>query len=108
MAKIMALEGHELVKKENLWRLLREDGILVEPLYNEVLSTQKELKPQDIIDLLEHFLIIARISTTNKHQCPGREYFVPSMLPSLPNEGAFCLKIRSQSVSSSTPPHFQH
>ena len=64
----------------NLWKLLREDGILVEPLYREVLKNQ-ELKPQAIIDLIEHFLIIAPIHTSNKHKCAGKEYFVPCMLP---------------------------
>ena len=87
IAKILALEGHEQVRKENLWRLLREDGILVEPLYNEVLRTQQELEPQAIVDLLEHFLIIAEIHTKDRHKCPGREYFVPSVLPSCSTEG---------------------
>ena len=86
IAKILALKGHEQVQKENLWRLLREDGILVEPLYNEVLRTQQELEPQAIIDLLEHFLIIAEIHTKDRHKCPGREYFVPSVLPSCSTE----------------------
>ena len=80
MAKIFALEGFEVVKNDSLWKLLRENGILVESLYTRVLRTQKILKPQDIIDLLEHFLIIARIYT-NSHRRSGREYFVPCMLP---------------------------
>ena len=92
MAKIMALEGHEHVRKKNLWRLLREDGILVEPLYNEILRTQQELEPQAIVDLLEHFLIIAEIHTNDRHKCPGREYFVPSVLPSCSTEGTPHLK----------------
>lgn len=85
MAKIFALEGFEIVKNDNLWKLLRENGILVESLYNRVLRTQKVLKPQDIIDLLEHFLIIARIYT-NSHRRSGREYFVPCMLPCCPSD----------------------
>ena len=92
IAKILALEGHEQVQKENLWRLLRGDGILVEPLYNEVLRTQQELEPQAIIDLLEHFLIIAEIHTKDRHKSPGREYFVPSVLPSCLTEGTPHLK----------------
>ena len=84
MAKIMALKGCEVVKRRALWKLLREKGILVESLYKEVLATQNKLSPQQIIDLLEHFLIIAEIHTVNIHQCSGREYFVPSMLPRCP------------------------
>jgi coiled-coil and C2 domain-containing protein 1 len=59
IANIAALEGFEEVKSEDLWRLLREKGILVAKLYKQVFSTQKELQPQDIVDLLEHFLIIS-------------------------------------------------
>ena len=80
MAKILALEGFEEVKNDNLWNLLRHKGILVEPLYSQVFNNQNDLKPQEIIDLLEHFLIIARVVTFNQHKCLGREYFVPSML----------------------------
>lgn len=85
MAQILAPDENELVKNRHLWELLRQ---LVEPLYQQVLSTQKELKPQDIVDLLEHFLIVAEIHTTNKHRHPGREYFVPSMLPHCPEKKA--------------------
>ena len=81
MAQIMALEGFEEVKNDQLWRLLREDGILVENLYRLVFRSQKELEPQKIIDLLEHFLIVFPIRSNNKHLCKGREYFVSSMLP---------------------------
>ena len=85
MAKILALRGFEMVKNEHLWYLLQERGILVERLYQKVLSSQKELSPQGIIDILEHFLIIASIDTKKLiHQISGREYFVPSMLPGRP------------------------
>ena len=85
MAKILALEGFETVKKRNLWKLLREDGILVQPLYEQVFGTDNKLLPQEIIDLLEHFLIIAEIHTTGQHTLPGREYFTPSLLPRCPS-----------------------
>ena len=95
IASLLALEGREEYRNERLWKLLREDGILVESLYREVLSTQEELHPQQIIDLLEHFLIIARIST-EKYKGSGKKYFVPSMLPYLPT---------STAINSATPLH---
>ena len=82
IARLLALEGREEYRNSRLWKLLREDGVLVESLYQEVLSAQKELQPQQIVDLLEHFLIIATISI-EKHKGPGMKYFVPSMLPHL-------------------------
>ena len=83
IARLLALEGREEYRNDRLWKLLREDGILVESLYQEVFKAQKELQPQQVVDLLEHFLIIARIST-KKHNGPGRKYFIPSMLPYSP------------------------
>ena len=100
MAKILALEGFEEYRNDNLWKLLREDGILVEPLYREVLKNQ-ELEAQAIIDLLEHFLIIAPIHTSNKHKCAGREYFVPCMLPPISSR----VPDSSNALQSAAPLH---
>ena len=102
MAKILALEGFEEVRSESLWNLLREDGILVEPLYSQVLSNQEDIKPQEIIDLLEHFLIIASVRTSNKHKFPGREYFVPSMLPRISDRS---LPPAIKAIQSTAPLH---
>ena len=103
MAKILALEGFETVKKSNLWKLLREDGILVQPLYEQVFGTDNILLPQEIIDLLEHFLIIAEIHTTGKHSAPGREYFTPSLLPRCPADKSFYFA--TSSIQSTAPLH---
>ena len=104
MAKILALKGFEIVKKRNLWKLLREDGILVQPLYERVLGTQEELLPQEIIDLLEHFLIIAEIRTTGKHSVRNaREYFTPSLLPRCPSNKSSYLA--TSKIQSAAPLH---
>ena len=102
MAKILALEGFEEVRSYSLWNLLREDGILVEPLYSQVFSNQGDLKAQDIIDLLEHFLIIANVHTSNKHKFPGLEYFVPSMLPRISDKS---LPPAIKAIQSTAPLH---
>ena len=102
MAKILALEGFVEVRNDALWNLLRKDGILVEPLYSQVFSNQGDLKAQDIIDLLEHFLIIAGVHTSNKHKFPGREYFVPSMLPCIFNKS---LQPAIKPIQSAAPIH---
>ena len=103
MAKILALEGFEEVRNDALWSLLREDGILVEQLYSQVFSNQEDyLKPQEIIDLLEQFLIIARVLTSNKHKYLGKVYFVPSMLHRVSNQS---LQATSNAVQSAAPIH---
>lgn len=80
IAKILAFGGTGKLKNVELWSLLREHGILVEHLYVEVLSTKHKIRPQDVIDLLEHFLILSPIRTKNEHHYKGLEYFVPCML----------------------------
>ena len=65
----------------DMWLVFRQYGLLVQPLYEEILSQQKFLKPEEIIDLLSDFLIIGEIhSASKKHHYQGKEYFVPCML----------------------------
>ena len=81
LAKLLALEGFEQVRKPALWKPLREKGILVEPLYREVWKGNG-LPEKSIMDLLEKCLLAAPIDTKHKvHRFPGVEHFVPSALP---------------------------
>ena len=80
--KLLMLEGFEESGPNNdFWSLLRTKGILVQPLYEEVWRGC-EVPAQVLIDLLETFRIAARINTQYRiHHYPGKEYFVPCMLP---------------------------
>ena len=80
LGKLLALEGFECVPNQPMWNLLREKGILVQHLY-ELVWQNSEVKPEALVDLLEHFLIAAPVNTQSQiHTIPGREYFVPCML----------------------------
>ena len=80
-AKILALEGFEKFGNELLWKHLRERGVLVQPLYEQVWK-DSELSSQSLIDLLVHFLLAAPISRKSKvTNLPGKEYFVSLVLP---------------------------
>lgn len=80
LGKLLALEGFECVPNQPMWNLLRGKGILVQHLY-ELIWENSEVKPEALVDLLEHFLIAAPINTQSQiHTIPGREYFVPCML----------------------------
>ena len=83
IAKILSLDKGNDVQ---LWMVLHNHGILVEHLYAEVLKTNIKygIKPQDIIDLLEHFQIISRFKNLCNHQFRGLEYFAPCMLRASP------------------------
>ena len=101
IAKLLALEGFEMVRLPRLWGILRKYGILVETLYTEIWKAEEfssHLSPQSIVDLLEHFLIVAPVNTHGKvHNYKGREYFVPSVLPPLPST--------QEGASSASPSH---
>ena len=79
-AKILALEGFEDFHNELLWKPLRENGVLVQPLYEEVWKHNK-LPSQSLVDLLVHFLLAAPIEEVKITNLPGKEYFVSLVLP---------------------------
>ena len=93
----MLLAPEELqqeVSIQAVWKhLLRENGILVQPLYEEVWK-ESNCSPQSLADLLEHFGLAALINPQIKvTPFPSRKYFVPSVLQS-----------SSQTADSTTKP----
>ena len=93
IAKLLALKNfEESSAPPHLWEIFRSKGILVEALYTKVLKSPEgdeksaSLSPQAIVDLLEHFLILAPVDTQSKVPTfKGKKYFVPSVLPPLPS-----------------------
>ena len=81
LGKLLAPEGLEQkISNCSLWKPLRGNGILVQPLYEEVWE-ECFLNPQSLADLLEHFLLAAPIDPPlSVCRIPGRKYFVPSVL----------------------------
>ena len=81
LAKVLALEGFEGVHDPDLWKNLRENGILMEPLYKEIWRGNA-LGDEAMMDLLENCSLAAPIETKldNQHYS-GKKYFVPSALP---------------------------
>ena len=88
----------EKPEHRNMWNTLTQYGILVEPLYEAVLSKvqKSSLTPSSLVDMLEHFCLAAPIVTDGVHSRSGKvkEYFVPLMLH----------RHLSQSTLSSSPP----
>ena len=81
IATLFPLTDPDEIGVPNMWLVFRQYGLLVQPLYEKVLSQQKFLEPGEIIDLLSDFLIIGEIhSASKKHHYQGKEYFVPCML----------------------------
>ena len=88
IAKLFSTFKNESLRNPAQTDLLSNKGILVQPLYEQIWKfAQKSgettyLQAQAIVDLLEHFLIVASICTRSRvHQYQGKEYFVPGVLP---------------------------
>ena len=79
LAKVLAPKGFEDNKSPLLWKPLREKGILLESLCEEVWKGS-ELPPQALLELMENFLLLAPIHSKVYPQHPGKEYFIPSVL----------------------------
>ena len=91
LGRLLAPEGLEQkVSNLSLWKPLHENGILVRPLYEEVWEESNlkyNVSPQSLVDLLNHFLLVAPIDPIDPMKLPksvtpykGQKYFVPSVL----------------------------
>ena len=91
LGRLLAPEGLEQeVSNPLLWKPLNKNGILVQPLYEEVWEESNlkyNIQPQSLADLLEHFLLAASIDPLDLVKLPksatpykGRKYFIPSAL----------------------------
>ena len=102
LGKLLAPEGFQQeVSNQAFWKPLRESGILVQPLYEEVWKRSDSL-PQPLANLLEHFGLAALIDSQRKlTPFPGREYFVPTVLPFSPQTAESMTKV----VKKSSPLH---
>ena len=81
LGKLLAPEGLETkVFNQLLWKPLREYGIVVQSLYEE-LWEGINLTPRSLADLLEHFLLAVPIDPPSSvTSYKGLKYFIPSVL----------------------------
>ena len=97
IGKVFTLEGCE--KGINWQDLLQNNGILVQPLYQEVWQSSG-IDPEEIIELLVHFCLAARVKT-KLFDSRFKQYFLPAVLPGYtgdPNEVRPGYKLRASPV----------
>ncbi|XP_019860070.1 PREDICTED: uncharacterized protein LOC109588335 [Amphimedon queenslandica] len=97
IGKVFTLEGCE--KGINWQKLLRNNGILVQPLYKEVWRSSG-IGPEGIIELLVHFRLAAQVQT-ELYDSRFKQYFLPAVLPGYtgdPNEVRPGYKLRASPV----------
>ena len=100
----------EKPEHRNMWNTLTQYGILVEPLYEAVLSEVQKfgLTPSSLVDMLERFCLAAPIVTKGVHSRSGKvkEYFVPLMLHRhLPQSTLSSSPPQPSAVKSAAPIH---
>ena len=82
LGKVLTLQGREEHKTRLMWDLLREKGILVQPLYVAAWREVKDIDPQALIELLVHFRLAAEVKTDQFYDPGVKQYFLPLVLPS--------------------------
>ncbi|XP_019860281.1 PREDICTED: uncharacterized protein LOC109588578 [Amphimedon queenslandica] len=100
IGKVLTLEGcEEGWSGTRRWFLVRNNGILVQPLYQEVWQSSG-IDPEEIIELLVHFRLAAQVQT-ELYDSRFKQYFLPAVLPGYtgdPNEAQPGYKLRASPV----------
>ena len=113
VGKVFTLEGcEEGWSGTRRWYLLRNKGILVQPLYQELWQSSG-IDPEEIIELLVHFRLAAQVKT-ELYDGRFKQYFLPAVLQGYtgdPNEVRPGYKLRASPVhitfsSGYVPPGF--
>ena len=97
-----------------LWKPLNKNGILVQPLYEEVWEESNlkyKVTPQSLVDLLNRFLLAAPIDPIDPIKLPksvtpykGQKYFIPTALKLSMQDTEITPKYR-EPVKTSSPLH---
>ena len=81
LGKVLTLQGREKYKTREMWRILRENGILIQSLYAAVWRECEDIDPEGMMELLVCFHLAALVKTELHHDRKAPQYFVPSVLP---------------------------
>ena len=81
LGKVLSLQGRETYQTREMWRILRENGILIQPLYVAVWRECEDIDPEGMMELLVCFHLAALVKTEVYHDLKAPQYFVPSVLP---------------------------
>ena len=81
LGKVLTLQGRETYQTKEMWRILREKGILIQPLYVAVWRECEDIDPEGMMELLICFHLAALVKTEVYYDLNAPQYFVPSVLP---------------------------
>ena len=83
LGKVLTLKGREDHKTRLMWDLLRNKGILVQPLYVAAWREVEGLDPESLINLLVCFRLAGKVKTDQFYDRSVKQYFLPLVLPSV-------------------------
>ena len=95
LGKVLTLQGREEFEQRDMWKLLREKGILVQPLYVAVWKECEGMDPEEMVQLLVSFHLAAEVQTDEFGEQLSKQFFVPAVLP-------------TGDPSSALPPGYHH
>ena len=81
LGKVLTLKGREEYKTGHMWDVLREYGVLVQPLYIGAWKNCEGVDPEAVMDLLVHLRLAAPVKTKVYHDYDVKQYFIPAVLP---------------------------
>ena len=83
LGKVLTLPESEDCENLRMWKLLRDKGILVQPLYVAVWKECDGIEPEEMIELLVKFHLAAEVKTKEYHDSSlsVKQFFLPAILP---------------------------
>ena len=81
LGKVLALHESEDCENLQLWKLLREKGILVQPLYVAAWKDCEGIESEEIMELLVEFHLAAEVKTNEYRDSSVKQFFLPAVLP---------------------------
>ena len=80
VGKIFPLKENDACRNIGAWELLREKGILVEPLYKAVWKECEGIEPDEMIELLVQFRLAVKVKTQLFYDPRVKQFFLPAAL----------------------------
>ena len=80
LGKVLTLQESSDCEHLQMWELLHEKGILVEPLYKGVWRSCEGIEPDGIIELLVQFRLAVEVKTNLFYDPDVKQFFLPAAL----------------------------
>ena len=80
LGKVLTLQESSDCENLQMWELLHEKGILVEPLYRAVWRKCEGIEPDGIIELLVQFCLAVEVKTNLFYDPNVKQFFLPAAL----------------------------